>query len=341
MPASNSAGFILSFSAQARNHVVKLLDSLLDAIVRLEGDALVMHVGEKPYVVTASSSMNAYRGPLAWGQVELSSRVLTFDAVSSMLGQILPADQQEALTEFGAIEHEIPSPAGIADRFTVVAARGGEDVWVEVRRRAIEIPQPVTHDDVPEPVVAATPAAVASVAETVSEPALAEIELVTNVAAETDLHPAANVQLDAPESIVVAIPGQAAEEFALNTVPDNAIQIIDDEPQGVPTEEEVDAMLAATATALLTSGLAAEVTSGDDVLAPPVAGQADVATIRGGCCRHGRDRPPGRGCGRGASCHAAGVASFGDGRAASSNAGRVRARGGSRVQCCGGSRVEC
>ena len=100
-----------------------------------------MHVGEKPYVVTASSSMNAYRGPLAWGQVELSSRVLTFDAVSSMLGQILPADQQQALTEFGAIEHEIPSPVGVADRFTVVAARGGEDVWVELRRRPIEIPQ--------------------------------------------------------------------------------------------------------------------------------------------------------------------------------------------------------
>ena len=56
---------------------------------------------------------------------------------------------------------------------------------------------------------------------------------------------------------MVASPGQAAEEFALNTVPDNAIQIVDDEPQGVPTEEEVDAMLAATATALLTSSLAA------------------------------------------------------------------------------------
>ena len=256
---------------------MKLLDSLLDAIVRLEGDALVMHVGEKPYVVTASSSMNAYRGPLAWGQVELSSRVLTFDAVSNMLGQILPADQQQELTEFGAIEHEIPSPAGVAGRFTVVAARGGEDVWVEVRRRAIEIPQPVAPADVhPSRQVEATPAAVASVAETVAEPALAEMELVTNVAAETDLHPAANVQLDAPESIVVAIPGQAAEEFALNTVPDNAIQIVDDEPQGVPTEEEVDAMLAATATALLTSGLAGEVISGDDVVAPPVAGQIDV-----------------------------------------------------------------
>ncbi len=118
---------------------MKLLDSLLDAIVRLEGDALVMHVGEKPYVVTASSSMNAYRGPLAWGQVELSSRVLTFDAVSSMLLQILPDDQQQALTEFGAIEHEIPSPTGVADRFSVIAARGGEDVWLEVRRRPVEI----------------------------------------------------------------------------------------------------------------------------------------------------------------------------------------------------------
>ena len=69
-----------------------------------------------------------------------------------------------------------------------------------------------------------------------------------------------DVQPEAMESIVVAIPGQAAEEIQLNGVPDNAIQIIDDEPQGVPTEEEVDAMLAATATALLTSGL------GDDVV---------------------------------------------------------------------------
>src|SRR5262245_25277167 len=100
-----------------------------------------MHVGEKPYVVTASSSMNAYRGPLAWGQVELSSRVLTFDAVSSMLSQILPNDQRQELDEFGAIEHEITAPAGVADRFTVVAARGGEDVWVEVRRKPFVAPE--------------------------------------------------------------------------------------------------------------------------------------------------------------------------------------------------------
>ena len=264
---------------------MKLLDSLLDAIVRLEGDALVMHVGEKPYVVTASSSMNAYRGPLAWGQVELSSRVLTFDAVSSMLGQILPDDQQLALTEFGAIEHEIPSPQGIADRFTVIAARGGEDVWLEVRRRPIEIPQaqaPEAVTQVSAP-AAAEPVAVAPPSEAAAVSAAPSVEAVAEPAAESIAHPVAepeprwrsrhqsstrdrrtgsrrrasggrraarDARIDRRRH-----PGQDAEEFELNDVPDNAIQIIDDEPQGVPTEEEVDAMLGATATALLTSGL--------------------------------------------------------------------------------------
>jgi twitching motility protein PilT len=264
---------------------VKLLDSLLDAIVRLEGDALVMHVGEKPYVVTASSSMNAYRGPLAWGQVELSSRVLTFDAVSSMLVQILPVHQQQALTEFGAIEHEIPSPSGVADRFTVIAARGGEDVWLEVRRRPIELPQETSearHE--PEaaaesvaaaPASASDPAAAAVSAEPVAAdaqgvdefPAAApgqapsdtgatpEVDLVPEQESEIVEPAAAEVHPDAVESIVVAIPGQAAEEFQLDAVPDNAIQVIDEEPQGVPTEEEVDAMLGATAAALQAPGI--------------------------------------------------------------------------------------
>ena len=119
-----------------------LLESLLDAIVRLEGDALVMHVGEKPYVVTTSSSMNAYRGPLAWGQVELSSRVLTSDAVLSMVGQILPPDQRQALDDLGAVEHEIAPPHGVSDRFSVVAARGGDDIWLELRRHPLPVARP-------------------------------------------------------------------------------------------------------------------------------------------------------------------------------------------------------
>ena len=114
---------------------VNLLDSLLDAIVRLDGDALVMHVGEKPYVVTTSEAMNQFRGPLAWGQVELSTRVLTSDAVAGMLGQILPLDQRVALEEYGATEYEVAAANHPEERFTVVAARGGDDIWVEMRRQ--------------------------------------------------------------------------------------------------------------------------------------------------------------------------------------------------------------
>jgi twitching motility protein PilT len=260
---------------------VKLLDSLLDAIVRLEGDALVMHVGEKPYVITTSAAMNAYRGPLAWGQVELSSRVLTFDAVSSMLAQILPADQQRALDELGAIEHEILPPDGILDRFTVVAARGGEDVWVEVRRKPTP---PATPDVVAPPEEASAPSeAEASVAAAPVEETPA-VEIVTEVSAapeaqaiepqpieisaseepaahQADAHGLSNVEDPAEqlESIVVALPGESSEEVPLDHAAEQAIQLVDDEPQGVPTEEEVDAMMAATASELMSSGLDVDV----------------------------------------------------------------------------------
>jgi twitching motility protein PilT len=116
---------------------VNLLDSLLDAIVRLDGDALVMHVGEKPYVVTTSEARNQFRGPLAWGQVELSTRVLTEDAVAGMLGQILPLDQRSALEEYGATEYQVIAANHPEEHFTIVAARGGEDIWIEMRRRPV------------------------------------------------------------------------------------------------------------------------------------------------------------------------------------------------------------
>ncbi len=224
---------------------MKLIDSLLEAIVRLEGDALVMHVGEKPYVVTASASMNAYRGPLAWGQVELSSRVLTFEAVQSMLGEILPKEQQHALDEFGAIEHEILAPQGLTDRFTVVVARGGEDVWLEVRRRPVEAPQAESQ---PEALQAD------------SQPEAPQAESQPRQEATLTVHasdaaPAASVE----PAQMTQEPAQVPEEIAEESIPDDAIQIVDDEPQGVPTEEEVDAMLAATATTLLTSSIMPEV----------------------------------------------------------------------------------
>ena len=98
-----------------------LVDSLLSAIVRADGDALVMHVGERPYVVTQG------------GTLDLSTHGLNLGAMTGMLQQLLPADAQNSLEEFGAVEHKLPSVG--EDRFTVVAARGGDDIWIEIRRR--------------------------------------------------------------------------------------------------------------------------------------------------------------------------------------------------------------
>jgi twitching motility protein PilT len=115
---------------------VALVDSLLTAIARADGDALVMHVGERPYVVAPA------------GPVELSSRPLTLEAVSGMLGQLLPDDSRRALDELGAIEHELPpSPVAADERYTVVAARGGDDIWIEIRRHRRAVPAPA----VPQP----------------------------------------------------------------------------------------------------------------------------------------------------------------------------------------------
>ncbi len=92
-----------------------------------------MHVGEKPYVVTAS------------GHAELAANALTVPAMTGMLDQLLPADSRKALNELGAVEYHLPPDAAQPTiRYSVVAARGGNDIWIEVRRRKIvEEPVPV------------------------------------------------------------------------------------------------------------------------------------------------------------------------------------------------------
>jgi twitching motility protein PilT len=105
---------------------MRLIPSLLQAIVSVDGEALVLHVGEKPYVVSPT------------GQVDLASRGLTVDAVSGIVSQLLPMESQRALDEFGAAQYELPAmPEFSGEHFTVVVARGGDDVWAEIRRRRV------------------------------------------------------------------------------------------------------------------------------------------------------------------------------------------------------------
>jgi twitching motility protein PilT len=105
---------------------VQVVESLVSSIVSADGDALVMHVGEKPMVMTAS------------GPVQLPSAPLTLEAMADMLRELLPLEAQHSLEEIGAVESDLPSTtAGGAERFTVVAARGGDDIWIEIRRQRV------------------------------------------------------------------------------------------------------------------------------------------------------------------------------------------------------------
>ncbi|MGB7217249.1 MAG: ATPase, T2SS/T4P/T4SS family, partial [Vicinamibacterales bacterium] len=105
---------------------MSLVPSLLQAIVHVEGEALVLHAGDKPYVVAPA------------GQIELASNALALDAVNGIIAQLLPAESQQTLEEFGAVQYDLPpQPDFPRERFTVVVARGGDDVWAEIRRRRV------------------------------------------------------------------------------------------------------------------------------------------------------------------------------------------------------------
>src|SRR5688572_16841414 len=98
-----------------------LTDSLLSAIVRADGDALVMHVSERPYVMVGKNPLH------------ISTHELTLETTITMMAQLLPADALATLEEFGAVEYRLQDVG--EDRFNVVAARGGDDIWIEIRRR--------------------------------------------------------------------------------------------------------------------------------------------------------------------------------------------------------------
>jgi twitching motility protein PilT len=207
---------------------MSLIDSLLSAIIRLDGDALVMHVGEKPYVVTSSSSeLNAFRGPLAWGQVELSSKLLTTEAVSAMVDQLLPQDVRQSLEEVGAVEHEL-SQNQYGARFFVIAARGGQDIWLEIRH-------------VKASAAAASAAAPEEASATEAPP---QATPVTPAPAEPPVAPEP-AQPEPP-----AVPIAPTAPIALDAeVPE--LELVPDVSQEAPTQEDVDALLASTAATLL------------------------------------------------------------------------------------------
>jgi twitching motility protein PilT len=112
---------------------VSPIESLVAAVLKANGDGLVMHVGERPYVLAPNGSAN------------LSERPLTVEAMKGVLGDLLSPDDQRMLSEVGAVEREMLPKDAPGDKFVLVAARGGDDIWIELRRQrgVIRVPQPV------------------------------------------------------------------------------------------------------------------------------------------------------------------------------------------------------
>ena len=220
-----------------------LVDSLLTAIVRSDGDALVLHVGEKPYVVAAT------------GSVELSRQSLGLGAMEGLLAQVLSADALRSLREMGAVEHElVGSPAAGADRFTVVAARGGDDIWIEVRRhRRLRAPATIA---APAPAQGA-PAPGATVDDAASEDVLVAVTRIDIEAAERAL---------AFESASAAIP--AAAESVPAPAADAAHALASSEPVSRTSPEPAASFADAHAVAVAVAPPATE-TPGRVYTAPP------------------------------------------------------------------------
>ena len=74
---------------------MSFVSSLLQAIVRLDGEAVVLHVGEKPYIVTPTD------------QVDLATKGLTIEAATGILNQLLPPEPHCELTQTPS-EHTFP-----------------------------------------------------------------------------------------------------------------------------------------------------------------------------------------------------------------------------------------
>ncbi len=184
-----------------------LVDSLLTAVVRSDGDALVLHVGEKPYVVAAS------------GPVELSRQGLGLGAMEGMLAQLLSADALRSLREMGAVEHELDDrPASSGDRFTVVAARGGDDIWIELRRhRRLRGAAPAeVESTLPPPVAAAPPVVAEPAASTVEAPTPAPAPIPSPMHVPTT--GIAMPAVDEPETGVVELPADMADATPVDAV---------------------------------------------------------------------------------------------------------------------------
>ena len=103
-----------------------LVPSLLQAIVLMDGEALVLHVGDKP--VRHCRERPGHSGEHPADRRRQSVRSST---------NCCPSNPGECSRTSAPTQCVLPeNPLFPGERFSVVAARGGDDLWLEIRRQA-------------------------------------------------------------------------------------------------------------------------------------------------------------------------------------------------------------
>ena len=227
-------------------------------MVRADGDALVMHVGERPIVVS---------GPKT---IDLSTHGMNLGAMVGMLGQLLSGEALASLKELGAVEHALPSRG--SDHFSVVAARSGDDIWIEIRRRreapvatetapvarapvAIE-PAPATSTDEPAPAASTDEPAPATSTDapavSAGEPAAGPIDEVSDTPLPAGPPVPAGLEADAsaghePEAALADEPAASVSVEPDTAVAPEPIAAVEPEPVAAVEPKPAEAELSAAA----------------------------------------------------------------------------------------------
>ena len=100
---------------------------LLQLILNLDGEALMLHAGIRPCVVTTTRF------------VELAGRPLSVDELKRIIACVLPADLQSALARVGSVRFEFPAgPEREGDQFTLIVTSRRDEAWLEILRHRMQ-----------------------------------------------------------------------------------------------------------------------------------------------------------------------------------------------------------
>jgi twitching motility protein PilT len=104
---------------------MSLVHRLLQTIVAAKGEAVVLHTGDAPFLAGAGT------------ETDITNGRLSFQGVNAVLRQLLPEAEQVSFDLHGTISYECPPLAAYpGERFSVVALREVDEMWVEIRRES-------------------------------------------------------------------------------------------------------------------------------------------------------------------------------------------------------------